>query len=93
MKLSTLNNGTRDGMLVVVSSDHRRALAAYGIAVTMQDALERWSDVQGPLLALGAKLESSEIEDAIDFSAVTIMAPCPGRGSGLMGPRSTATAN
>ena len=41
MKLSTLNNGTRDGMLVVVSSDHRRALAAYGIAVTMQDALER----------------------------------------------------
>lgn len=33
--------------------------------------------MQGPLLALGAKLESSEIEDAIDFSAVTIIAPLP----------------
>ena len=77
MKLATLNNGTRDGTLVVVSRDHRRAAHADGIAATMQDALERWSDVQGPLLALSAKLEKGEIRDTVDFAAAAIMAPLP----------------
>jgi fumarylacetoacetate (FAA) hydrolase len=77
MKLSTLNNGTRDGLLIVVSADHLRAATAAEIASTMQDALERWTEVQPQLLALSEKLESGEIDTIIDFAAATIMAPLP----------------
>ena len=45
MKFATLDNGTRDGCLVVVSRDHALAAPAHGIAATLQDALERWSAV------------------------------------------------
>jgi fumarylacetoacetate (FAA) hydrolase len=77
MKLATLNYSARDGLLVIVSSDHSRAVAADGITTTMQDALERLTEVQPLLLALSKKLESGKIDDTIDFAAVTIMAPLP----------------
>lgn len=77
MKLSTLNNGTRDGLLVVVSGDQSRAVAADNIAATMQDALERWDAVQASLLALSGKLERGEIAEPIDFATAAIMAPLP----------------
>ena len=41
MMLATLPNGTPDGQLVLVSSDHRFCLPATGTATTLQDALER----------------------------------------------------
>ena len=56
MKLATLRNGTRDGQLVVVSSDLARAVAVPEIAPTLLDAIERWAEVEPLLRARAAEL-------------------------------------
>ena len=52
MKLATLNDGTRDGKLVVVSKDLTRYCAADNIAPTLQAALDDWANVAPKLEAL-----------------------------------------
>jgi len=42
MKFATLRDGTRDGRLVVVSSDLARYMSVPGIATTLQQALDDW---------------------------------------------------
>ncbi len=77
MRLATVPNGTRDGRLVVVSRDHRRAVPAEGVATTMQDALERWSEVEPPLRALARALENGDAPGATSFDAAAALAPLP----------------
>ena len=43
MKLATLNNGSRDGQLVVVNRDLTRMRAVPHIAATLQQALDDWA--------------------------------------------------
>jgi fumarylacetoacetate (FAA) hydrolase len=43
MKLATINDGTRDGQLAVVSRDLKTAHIADGIAPTLQAALDDWT--------------------------------------------------
>ena len=61
MKLATLNDGSRDGKLVVVSRDLARYAAAANIAQTMQAALEGWESITPRLQTLSDKLNSGEI--------------------------------
>ncbi len=77
MKLATLNDGSRDGRLVLVSRDHARAAPAQGIAGTLQQALDHWVDVEAPLRALAAQLEAGELAQALDFVAAQALAPLP----------------
>ena len=77
MKLATLDNHTRDGLLIVVSRDHSCAVPATGIATTMQDALERWAAVEAPLRGLSERLEGGGLPDAIAFVAGDALAPLP----------------
>ncbi len=77
MKLATINDGGRDGRLVVVSADLKRATFAHGIADTLQEALERWEDVEHELRAAAIGLEAETSETALDCSALTFMAPLP----------------
>jgi fumarylacetoacetate (FAA) hydrolase len=77
MKLSTFDNGTRDGFLVVVSADNDRAASATGIVATMQEALERWTEVQPRLQALNDALERGAVTDVLNFAEAKIMAPLP----------------
>ncbi|MEP6548994.1 MAG: hypothetical protein ABJD53_16170 [Gammaproteobacteria bacterium] len=44
-----MSNGSRDGRLAVVASDLSEAVFADGIAAPLLDAVERWSQVEGPL--------------------------------------------
>ena len=44
MKLGSLKEGGRDGSLIVVSRDLTRAVRATGIAATLQQALDDWSN-------------------------------------------------
>lgn len=77
MKLATLKSTSRDGRLVVVSRDLRRAVEAVGIAATLQDALDRW-DVAGPALeVLAAALENNHAPGAFDFDPQAAAAPLP----------------
>src|SRR3546814_18566011 len=52
MKLGSLKEGGRDGTLVVVSRDLSQAVRATGIASTLQQALEDWSNIAPRLVAL-----------------------------------------
>jgi len=60
MKLLTLDDGTRDGLLSVASHDGRRAAPATGIAKTLQAALDDWPTIEPRLRALAAALEGPD---------------------------------
>ena len=77
MKLATLKDGTRDGTLLVVSRDLTRAAPAADVAPTLLAAIERWDEVEEPLLALFAGLESGERDDAFPFDAASVASPLP----------------
>lgn len=76
MKLASLKAG-RDGRLVVVSSDLTRAVAADGIAPTLQAALERWAEVEPGLQALARRLEQGRAEGSFAFDEAACASPLP----------------
>jgi fumarylacetoacetate (FAA) hydrolase len=61
MKLATLNNGTRDGKLVVVSKDLTRCCAAGYIAPTLQAALDDWERIAPQLEVLARDVEHETV--------------------------------
>ena len=61
MKLATLNDGSRDGKLVVVSRDLTRYCAADNIAPTMQAALDDWAHVAPKLELLAVDVEHEAV--------------------------------
>ena len=70
MKLATLNQGGRDGTLVVVSRDLRRCRAVPAIARTMLAALDDWAAVEPQLRQVYEALNSGALEgEAFDQSA------------------------
>jgi fumarylacetoacetate (FAA) hydrolase len=73
MKLATLRDGTRDGTLLVVSKDLKRAVKADHIAPTLQDALDDWEYV----LPLLKELEIKNSNRVFDLDVRQLMAPLP----------------
>ncbi|MES2260893.1 MAG: fumarylacetoacetate hydrolase family protein [Pseudomonadota bacterium] len=76
MKLATLNNGTRDGQLIVVSRDLQRAVAAAPIAPTMQAAIERWAELEPLLRERYDALNAGQL-DSFAFDPAAASAPFP----------------
>lgn len=58
MKLATLRNGTRDGILVVVSRDLTQCSAVGHISPTLQFALDNWEMVSPRLMRVAESLEN-----------------------------------
>lgn len=77
MKLATLKNGRKDGRLVVVSRDLRRAADAQAVAPTLIAALEDWAGCEPPLRALYDRLNAGELPGAFDFDPQQAAAPLP----------------
>lgn len=77
MKLATLKNGTRDGHLVVVSTDLTRAVTAHGIAANLLGALENWHSVAAKLQQLSRDLNAGRAAGAVAFEASQAAAPLP----------------
>lgn len=77
MKLATLRSGNRDGQLVIVSRDLRRATLAGGIAGTLQAAIEQWDRCEPLLQAIYQRLNDGLEADAFDFDSRLAMAPLP----------------
>jgi fumarylacetoacetate (FAA) hydrolase len=67
VKLATLDDGTRDGALVVVSRHLARAVAVPEIARTLQHALDDWTRVAPALLAIADELDAGRLQDAHPF--------------------------
>ncbi|HZF14884.1 MAG TPA: fumarylacetoacetate hydrolase family protein [Steroidobacteraceae bacterium] len=76
MKLASLKSGGRDGALVVVSRDLKRALAVPEIAATMQSALDRWGEVAPRLADVAATLASGKA-GGVAFDPKLAAAPLP----------------
>ena len=77
MKFATLADGSRDGRLVLVSRDLARALPVPSVARTLQQALDRWAQVEPALRALAADLEAGRAADAGRFDPAGALAPLP----------------
>ncbi|EKE84754.1 fumarylacetoacetate hydrolase family protein [Idiomarina xiamenensis] len=77
MKFATYRNGTRDGQLMVVSRDLRKAVAVPAIAATLQEVLDDWDDVSAQLQAVYDQLNSGQAVDAEDFNEQLCESPLP----------------
>ncbi len=77
MKLGSLKQGGRDGTLIVVSRDLTRAVAATGIAPTLQAALDDWSNAAPRLNALSEALNAGTAEGAFALDVAALAAPLP----------------
>ncbi|TDR22634.1 fumarylacetoacetate hydrolase family protein [Marinicella litoralis] len=77
MKLTTINNQTRDGQLVVVNRAGNRAVTVPQIAQTMQQALDNWDSVAPQLNTVYQHLNDEGLNDAFDLNLDEVMAPLP----------------
>ncbi|MFQ5775119.1 MAG: fumarylacetoacetate hydrolase family protein [Kiloniellaceae bacterium] len=77
MKLASLKDGGRDGVLVVVDRAMRRCARVPDVAPTLQSALERWDDVAPELDRLSRALEAGERAEAEPFDPAACAAPLP----------------
>ena len=77
MKLGSLKDGGRDGTLIVVSRDLTRAVRAAGIAATLQQALEDWSNLAPRLNALSEQLNAGTVEGEFAVDMQALAAPLP----------------
>ncbi|HMM76611.1 MAG TPA: fumarylacetoacetate hydrolase family protein [Gammaproteobacteria bacterium] len=77
MKLASLTQGGRDGTLVVVSRDLRRAARVPAIAPTLQCALDDWAALAPRLAAAAAELEAGRCADSFAFAPAACAAPLP----------------
>ncbi|EKP0279284.1 fumarylacetoacetate hydrolase family protein [Aeromonas bestiarum] len=77
MKLATLNNGKRDGALVVVSRDLSRAVRVASIAPTLQAALDEWAETEPKLAAVYQTLNDGACADAFPFDESECLSPLP----------------
>lgn len=77
MKFATLNDGSRDGVLLVVDKAGTNAVKATAIAPNLQDALERWDEVSGALQALSDTLNAGTCEDSFEIDFTQLASPLP----------------
>ncbi|MFV3371997.1 fumarylacetoacetate hydrolase family protein [Pseudomonas sp. NY15435] len=77
MKLATLNDGTRDGSLIVVSRNLQFAVDATGIAATMQAALDSWELVHADLENLYQRLNAGDVAGFFKLDFEQLAAPLP----------------
>jgi len=77
MKLGTLKEGGRDGTLIVVSRDLKRAVKTSAIAPTLQAALDDWSNTAPRLASLFDELQAGAADGAFDLEIEKLASPLP----------------
>ena len=76
MRLGSRRARGRDGQLVLVSPDLRRALPVDEIAPTLQDALERWTEIEDALRTADERLRSGWVA-GVELAGGDLLAPLP----------------
>lgn len=76
MRLATLDDGTRDGRLVIVAGDGARCCSADPIAHTLQQALDAWARCRPLLVELAGELERGAAR-AEPLAGQRLLAPLP----------------
>jgi len=76
MRLATLNDGTRDGTLVVIHRSGDHFISAKDIASSLQDALDRWDDTEPKLRRRAQDLDEG-IGPVLPLDPNRLLAPLP----------------
>jgi naringenin degradation protein FdeI len=77
VKLATLKDGSRDGKLVVVSTDLARAVRATAVVGNLIEALETWTHSEPKLRQLYDELNAGKLSDAFDPDTTRLASPLP----------------
>lgn len=77
MKLASLKTSGRDGELILVSKDNKRAIKASHIAPSLRVAIENWRDTEAKLLELARKLERNEVAQTFVPDESKLHSPMP----------------
>ena len=77
MKLASLKEGGRDGTLIVVDRELKRAVRAGSVAPTLQRALDDWAAAEPKLRALARQLADGRAATAFDLDMAALAAPLP----------------
>lgn len=77
MKLATLDDGTRDGRLIVVSRDGSRYIEAVDAAPTLQAALDDWANVRAELEAIATAIDAFKNRDGHPLDVTKLRSPLP----------------
>ncbi len=76
MRLATLQDGSRDGRLVVVRRDGAAVAEAASVAPTLQAALDRWESCEPELRGLAKALDAGKV-DGFPLDPGALAAPLP----------------
>jgi fumarylacetoacetate (FAA) hydrolase len=77
MKLASVKNGSRDGLLVVVSRDLTRCVAVPAVAATMQQLLDNWSTLAVKLQNVYQALNDGKVDGEMAFEQAQCESPLP----------------
>ncbi|MCE3043387.1 fumarylacetoacetate hydrolase family protein [Legionella sp. 16cNR16C] len=77
MKLASLKSESRDGVLCMVNQSGTKAVRVSNIAQTLQNALERWSEVEKPLGAVYQLLNEDKLSEAFPVDTQEMNSPLP----------------
>jgi fumarylacetoacetate (FAA) hydrolase len=77
VKFATLVNGTRDGKVVIVSRDAQRCRPIERLALTLQQVLDAWADLEPRLQAIYADMNRHESAQDSRFNLKHTLAPLP----------------
>ena len=77
MKLASLKEGGRDGTLIVVDRELKRAVRASNVASTLQRALDDWATVAPRLAALAEQLRDDKAPGSFELDTAALAAPLP----------------
>jgi fumarylacetoacetate (FAA) hydrolase len=77
MKLGTLKSKSRDGEMIVVSKDNKRAVKASAIAPSLREAVEDWEKCEPKLKELAQKLEAGKAPHAFEIDEEKLHSPLP----------------
>ena len=75
MKLATLNNGSRDGQLIVVNKHGSRCVTVEHICLTMQEALDDWENIAPQLEETYDELNKNIPPDILPVDTTKLLAP------------------
>jgi fumarylacetoacetate (FAA) hydrolase len=77
MKLASLKEGGRDGTLIVVDRDLKRAVRAATIVPTLQKAIEDWPTLAPRLATLAEQLRDDKAPGSFELDTTALAAPLP----------------
>jgi fumarylacetoacetate (FAA) hydrolase len=77
MIFATLQEGGRDGTLILVNRARALGIRAVAIAPTLQSLLDSWETRVPQLQRLAAQLEAGSVEGAFPLDGAKLMAPLP----------------